>query len=286
MQTFLIIGFGKLGSTLGRLLKERLSANVIVQGHSPFFDEAWRSFLNPDAYFLRLNREIVRKAQGIFITVPDQQITAVVEQLKSFDLRGRFVVHTSGLVSAEILEPLSAQDALIGSLHPLQTFNERFLPPKVWENITCTFQGDLRLLTLLNGLFAPLGLRMLPVTAEQKMAIHLAAVVTANYQVALYAWAQQILENAGIKNQELSRLLGPLALKVAENFSRKPLNEILSGPLQRGDVKTIRQHLHLLESQEDEASVKLYKLLGDKLLRNARFPIANREQLLRIFNER
>ncbi len=286
MQTFLIIGFGKLGSALSRLLKERLSADVIVQGHSPFFDEAWRPFLNPEAYFLRLNREIVRKAQGIFITVPDQQIASVAEQLKSFDLNDRFVVHMSGLVSAEVLEPLGAQGALIGSLHPLQTFNERFLEPHVWDNITCTFQGDLRLLTLLHGLFSPLHIRLLPVTAAQKTAIHLAAVVAANYQVALYAWAQQILEESQLKSHDVARLLGPLVRTVAENFTTKPLPEILSGPIQRGDTQTIHQHLNLLERQKDGSSVQLYKLLGRKLLQNPHFPIANREQLLRIFNDR
>ena len=116
------------------------------------------------------------------------------------------------------------------------------------------------------------------------MAVHLAAVVAANYQVALYTWAQQILDEAGLKDITASQLLGPLAFSVAQNFTERPLHAILSGPLQRGDLKTIQEHLNLLQKQSDTLSVELYKALGLKLLQNSEFPIANREKLLRLLN--
>lgn len=283
MQNVLIIGLGKLGSALFRFLKEERNINVNVVDKTPFA-ESWQKFLPASRYFNRLSPEIMQRANGIFICVPDDQIPTVVHELLAFELKDKFVAHTSGLVLAKVLSPLAKQGALVGSLHPLQTFPERFLPPGIWRSITCTFQGDLRLLTLLRALFAGSKMNFIQVSGEQKMAVHLAAVVAANYQVALYAWAQQILAEAGLKDLTASQLLGPLAFSVAQNFNEKPLHAILSGPLQRGDLMTIREHLKLLEKQGDALSVALYKALGLKLLQNSEFSIANREELLRLFN--
>ncbi len=284
MGNILIIGLGKLGSSLSRFLIESRNVSVAAVDKTPF-DKAWPNFLPQDHYFSVLNNEVVQNANGIFISVPDDQIPTAIDTLSSFELQDKFVVHTSGLVNADVLQPLQKRGALIGSLHPLQTFNKKFLPANVWHSITCTFQGDLRLLTILNGLFAPAKARFVQVNGRQKMAVHLAAVVAANFQIALYAWAQQILSNAGLKNITASQLLGPLALKVAKNFTENPLNEILSGPLQRGDLQTILEHLNFLRQQNDASSIQLYKMLALKLLQNSDFPIEKRDELMRLFND-
>lgn len=282
MARVLIIGFGKLGSSLTRFL---IHAQIKVQVvDSKPYDLSFKTIIKERDYFNGLSAEIIHHANLIFICVRDDQIPTVARQLKSFPLKNKHIVHTSGVTDADVLEPLRKKGALVGSFHPLQSFSIPFLPAEHWHSIYCTFQGDPVIQSELQEIFRSAGIKIIAVNRTQKQAIHLAAVVAANFQVALYSWASEIIKQAGLENIAAGQLLAPLVEQVAKNFSQKPLNEILSGPLQRGDLSTIRRHLDFLSKNGDELSVGLYRLLCEKLLQNDDFNIQDRKRLQEFFN--
>ncbi len=281
MPRVLVIGFGKLGSSLTRFL---IHAQIKVQVVDPKpYDPSFERVVKKKDYFEKLSAQPLAHADLIFICVRDDQISGIVRALKSFPLKNKRIVHTSGVTDADVLEPLRKQGASVGSFHPLQTFNVPLLPAEHWHSIYCTFQGDAEIQSELQEIFRPAGVKIIAVNRTQKQAVHLAAVVSANFQVALYAWASEIIKQAGLENITVGRLLAPLVEQTAKNFSQRPLNEILSGPLQRGDLSSIRRHLDFLSKNSDELSIRLYRLLSEKLLQNEDFNIQDRKRLQEFF---
>ncbi len=282
MQQVLIIGFGKLGSSLARLLRKNRAVTLRIMDVKPY-DSAFASVISKDAYFNDLSVHLIESSHFIFICTADDQIPIIVSRLELFSLKNKFVIHTSGVADAEILKVLRKQGAAIGSLHPLQTFNVSFLPAEHWQSIYCTFQGDAKILASLQELLQNNGPKIIEVDGIQKKAVHLAAVVAANFQTALYAWAAEILAETKIETVSAGSLLGPLARQTAQNFSRRELHEILSGPLQRGDLGTIREHVNYLRQHGDDTSLRLYRLLSEKILQNDKLPVQNRDLLMAFF---
>ena len=114
MKSFSIIGAGKVGTSLGKALVDagytikfsscltlaeaQESCRIIGQGEP-----------SNNNIHTALNGEI------LFITVPDDRIKDVVQELDSSNIvwQEKTVFHCSGLVSSGILEPLNKKGAQI-----------------------------------------------------------------------------------------------------------------------------------------------------------------------------
>ncbi len=264
MKSILIIGCGKLGSSLYRALKNNPSYRVQITDQNP---EA-ADFLNDPAEFVAtLSAEMIQNTDIIFIVVPDDAIVQVVSGLKPFSLKQTIVVHTSGNTPIAILNPLEKRGALTGSLHPLQTFSSPFQPPEYWHSVFCTFSGAAQAVKEMQILCKTLRAKLIPVTARQKQTLHCAAVFAANYSVALFAAAESLLTRENLDTQ----LLQPLIRQVQRNFENQSAFDILSGPLQRGDAQTIKDHLQLLTQPDLQTEYDLYVALARYLLNKREF---------------
>ncbi len=283
MHRFLIIGFGKLGSSLGRFLLNAGSRSLLVVDSQPY-QTLFGNVVERDKYFNMLSEATVADASFIFICTSDDHIPSVAKQLSSYELKNKYIVHTSGAVDVQPLVFLREQGAKVGSFHPLQTFNEMFLSAERWHSVFCTFQGDGSVLRDLRKIFDKVNTQIIAVTGAQKQAVHLAATITANFQAALFSWATEIIGQSGLEDFPVGKMLGPLVRQVTENVIEKPLPAILSGPLQRGDLQTIRRHVQYLRQSKDAMALELYRLLCLKLLQNRQFPIKNRKQLQDYFD--
>ncbi len=282
MKRCLIVGFGKVGSSLYLGLAATQTFDCVALDVHQSFQKAWAKFLPSHAFFNNWKDLQGQVFDLIAICTTDDQIPVVVQQLLRFDIQGKAVFHTSGSQAADVLSDLQKKGMLVGSLHPLQTFNRLFLAKTIWRTTVCTFQGEKELFALLQTVFQPLETKLVPIDAQQKRILHLAATIAANFQVALYSWADQLLQQAQLPEGALQNWLMPLIQQVSENLKHEPLPQILSGPLQRGDVNTITHHLQLLQTRQNPRDVELYRLLSLKLLENSQFNIAQREQLKKL----
>ncbi len=279
MKSILIIGPGKLGTSLYRALSESGGFHISLAGPAAFkMDDAAQKHLGKN-YSAGYDAESAAKSDIIFITVPDGSITHVKDKLLGPDLSGRIILHTSGASSSDILADLKGQGALTGSFHPIQTFNRPFISKEIWENTVCSYEGDEQGKDFLQGLCGKLKARLLVVNKRQKLALHLAAVISANYLAGLLAWAENILLEEGVDKNYFKDIIYPISSQVMANYQSGETKDILSGPVLRGDIQTIQKHLDFLETKTPPDK-NLYKALAELLLNNDEFNIQNRQELL------
>src|SRR5690606_35878968 len=103
---------------------------------------------------------------------------------------------------------------------------------------------------------AMLGGHVRQVTFEERLRLHLAAVLVNNFTNSLFVAAWQVLQN----NADQFQMLLPLIRTTIDKLDSMPPIKAQTGPAKRGDRVTMKKHLHLLE--EHESIHKLYKLMS------------------------
>ena len=74
---------------------------------------------------------------------------------------------------------------------------------------------------------------------------------------------------AGVPQAQALPALIPLLSSVVQNLAQVGLPGALTGPVERGDVSSVEQHLRVLEARAPEM-LELYRLVGRDVLRLAR----------------
>ena len=140
--TLSIIGAGRVGRAVGRRLRELgWKIGAVVTSSEPSARKAVRSIGAGHAHSF-LTRQVLA-AQVILITTPDHIVVEVAEELARVgaeELRGKVVLHTSGALSSDVLDPVRQCAAAVGSMHPLQTFSGVGVPPL--EGKVFAIEGD------------------------------------------------------------------------------------------------------------------------------------------------
>jgi predicted short-subunit dehydrogenase-like oxidoreductase (DUF2520 family) len=239
-----IIGAGRLGSALARALA--------VVGW-PVVAVASRRAASAQALVARLPaarvataQEVADIAELVVLTVPD---AAIGEAARAVHWHaGQAVVHTSGAASLAPLAPARAAGALVGALHPLQTFasREEPAPLALFAGITCALEGDPALLPRLSALVRALGARPLVLPPEARARYHAAAVLAANYVVTLLHLATDLWATFGVGEREATAALLPLVRRAVDNVAAHGPATALTGPIARGDAATVAQHIAAL----------------------------------------
>jgi predicted short-subunit dehydrogenase-like oxidoreductase (DUF2520 family) len=213
------------------------------------------------------NREALREAVGVLLAVPDDAITPLAAELAGGRWIGspHVVLHLSGLLDRGALAPLADTNAALGSFHPLQTIADPATAPERLAGAYAMVEGDARALDLGRGLAEALSMVAVPIAAEGKAAYHAGAAFAANYTTALMAVAERLAVRAGIPAELAARIYLPLLRGAAANLEAGPA-AALTGPVRRGDARTIRSHLQVLTGPD----AQLYRLLAGEALRLAR----------------
>ncbi|WP_460218544.1 Rossmann-like and DUF2520 domain-containing protein [Psychroserpens sp. MEBiC05023] len=174
---------------------------------------------------------------------------AIAELSSKLPFENRFVVHTSGSVSAYDLDKKNRR----GVFYPLQTFS---------KDATIDFSKvPICLETLMRKDYMPLKNLATSITnitkrvnSDQRAALHLAAVFVNNFTNQLYRVAHEITESQGAEFDLLKPLILETALKVQDHSPYKSQ----TGPAKRNDKKTIKRHIKLLDNEHHK---DIYKLL-------------------------
>ncbi len=255
-----IIGTGALGSTLARAL---VSQDVILKSlfnrtESKVQDLANELAISTHGIFPKSISEL---GSLTFLTVPDRAINEVAQKLSKLkgDLENFTFVHCSGNESAELLQPLKLQGATIASFHPLQTFTH-YSGINDFKGIYFSLQGDGEVFPQLRLVAEKFGARTLEVTKEQKSHLHTAAVFTSNYLTTLLDTSVKVGTGSGLSEEKVKNALLPLVETTLKNTSEQSFADALSGPIKRGDIRTVEKHLELLDETPELKEV--YCVLG------------------------
>jgi predicted short-subunit dehydrogenase-like oxidoreductase (DUF2520 family) len=178
------------------------------------------------------------------LCVPDGAIAEVAAAIEP----GPWVAHVSGATTLGALEPHERRF----SIHPLQTFTLGRGAEQLdgaWAAVTAeTDEARERALWLARTL----GLEPFLLADAARPLYHAAAAIASNYLVTLYRTSAALFEQAGAPPEALV----PLMRRVIENDFE------LTGPIARGDWKTVDRHVEAL--REHAPGVEpMYRALAD-----------------------
>ena len=247
METFAIIGLGKVGSSIGYLLKqagynivavvdqseETLRKNIVYTGGKPFS--------NPS--------EIDVDAACFIITTGDDQIQKACEELSPHLKADSVVIHMSGAGGLDLLQPARRAGAKTGSIHPLQTFSdiETAIGSLAGTVYGITVDPDLE--NWANRLVRAIGGVPFFVDNRDRALYHAAACIVSNYFVSLMYMAEEIYRILGLDAKEARRAFWPLLMGTLHNIEQKGSVPSLTGPIARGDLGTLEKHLEAIRAQ-------------------------------------
>jgi predicted short-subunit dehydrogenase-like oxidoreductase (DUF2520 family) len=253
-----IVGAGRVGCALGRLLHERGWRIGPVITRSIRTARAARRRIGSGQPHARLS-DAVLSADLILIATPDRAIARTAEVLAELGTHGgrrhqswagKIVLHTSGALPSDVLKPLALRGAAIGSLHPLQTFGERAVPSLA--DATCAIEGSPAAVRMARRICRELGGIAVVVPPRRKSAYHAGAALAAGHVLAVVEAAVRMLTKAGFSRKNAIRALLPLTRQTLANFERVGPHASWTGPLSRGDFAVIRQHVHALRDLSRE----------------------------------
>ena len=195
----------------------------------------------------------VFQAPVVLIAVPDSAIPQVAQQLAivgAAEAGGRYVLHTSGSLSSEILRPAREAGASVGSVHPLQSFSG--LGAADLEGRLFAIEGDPAAVRVARSLARTLGGQVVLLDSAAKPLYHAAASMAAALLLAELEAAVRIFVSLGMKRRQAVRALLPLTRQVLENEERLGPRAAWTGPLARGDFRVVKAHEEALRSLDDE----------------------------------
>lgn len=247
LPTIAIIGPGKVGTSLGILAAQAGYSVVAVGG---------RRKESTTTVARRIGKHVcaydtikaAKSAEMVFLCLPDDIIEKVCSELahkKSF-IKGAIVVHCSGALSSDILSAArECCQCSVASMHPLQTFPTVDAALKM-SGTYCFYEGDECAVSVVERFAEDIGLRPVRISSASKTLYHAAAVMACNYFVTLMDSAIMSAEKAGIDSTIAWSALEPLVATTLNNITEMGTVNSLTGPIARGDVKTVRRHLQKL----------------------------------------
>ncbi len=194
------------------------------------------------------NKAAAEGSSMVFLTVPDDTIPQVAEELSSGgrDWTGVTCLHCSGLLSSLALKPLAQGGALCASLHPMQSFASKKAEPGSFSGIFMGLEGDPSARKKARAIAEGLGSRPFTLAAEDKPLYHAACSVASNLLVPLLHHAGSLLRRTGIPQDDRLEALLPLVQGTLQNVKKFDAGGALTGPLARGDEISIRLHMEAL----------------------------------------
>jgi len=263
-----VVGAGRVGAALAALLARRGVEIVGLWSRSEAGAAAASALVGQPCAHGPFPAAIGRAAL-VVLAVRDAVLPAVAGALLDGGLlrSARVVLHCGGArPAAEALAPLAGCGAARGTLHPLLAVADAARGATLLGDAFFAVEGDPAARDTARALVRDIGARHFELDGAQMTGYHAAAVLASNHPVALWAAAAELLGQAGVPPEMAPRALATLARSVVDNVERLGPAAALTGPVQRGDLDTVRRHLDLLE-ERDPTLAALYRVCSLATLR-------------------
>jgi len=277
-MTIGFIGVGRAGGALAAAFHG--AGYRVVALHSRRVECATELAHQIGAAIVETPLAVAHAADLVFLTVSDAAVTPVCRKIAADGgwRAGQCVVHCSGAFGREALVDATASGTCIGGFHPLQTLAGPETAGRL-RGAYVAVDADPPLATILRALAHAIGAIPFDLDARHRALYHAAAVMVANYTVALYACGTALLENIGLPEEVRTRALLPLLRGAVESLERATPTEALTGPIARGDDVTVARHTAALKAQAPQLW-PIYRELGQVALSLTRNLPQHRAQAL------
>lgn len=182
-----------------------------------------------------------------FVCVPDNEIKKTAKKLSKLKLNfnNSLFVHMSGAEDISLLNNIKDKNGGTASLHIMQTFPSKRVV-KINNCYAAIETENPEIFRLMKKLSLKLGLIPFKIETKQKPLYHLSAVFASNFLVGNLFLSQILFENSVNKNNNFIDVIEPILQRTIKNIRKTGTINSLSGPVERGDYRTVRKHLSAL----------------------------------------
>ena len=251
------IGAGKVGCSLGDYFKR---SGIDVAGYYSHTQAgAGGAAAQQHGTHIDSIDKILTMCDVLFLTVPDDAIADVWEQVRAFPIQGKYICHCSGSLSSAVLSGIRETGAYGYSIHPMFPFKSKKTAYEDLKHALFTVEGDPAHREDMEALLRHCGNPVVEIHREDKPSYHAAAVFASNLMVGLMEEAVQLLMQCGFERKEAMAALKPLAVSNLENIFEAGTKDALTGPVERHDIQTVKKHLKALDQDKKDTYTALTK---------------------------
>ncbi len=248
------IGAGKVGVSLGRYFKEKGRNIGGYYSRSPE-SAAWAADFTGTQQYHSL-KEVIGSSDMIFLTVPDDAIACVWEEMRPF-VSEKIIAHCSGIHSSSIFSDIGRTKSIAYSVHPLCAISDKESSWKKLETTLFTVEGGEGDCRQIADWFREMGNKVRVIAQADKYKYHAAASLASNHMTAVFYLAQKLFLECGFSEEEARYELYQLAAGNLENIKAQGCIAALTGPIERGDAATVEKHLKVLNEKEKKTYCQL-----------------------------
>ncbi len=274
-----IVGAGKLGTALALALREAGYPIKAVMARSRGDSLRRAQKLAKQVGACASNDLSDARAELIWFCVPDAEIArAAISLAKQTEWKGRVAFHASGALTSDALCALRRRGAAVASLHPLMTFVRG--SRSSLKGVSFAVEGDTRAVHVARRVVVDLGGHVCSIRKQDKAAYHAWGTFASPLLTALLATAERAAALAGINRTAAKRRMIPILQQTLKNYAAFGAAGAFSGPLVRGDVDTVKQHLRVLRGSP--VAREVYSELARAALQY--LPVKHKRSLKRILD--
>ena len=268
-----LVGFGRLGRAIVRTFPHGV---VAISARSALKRES-DEILGDSVSIVDLAEIITAgKPDLVWLAVPDDAIRDVVRELAEAGGGGPSIpaiLHSSGSLGADVLEPAARLGALTGALHPnLIVDGTRPFPSRTTWGVT----GSPPFLALSTKLLAGLDPTLVPVSESDRTLYHAAATLAANYPILLADLAEGLYRTIGFSDGDSRAVVSSYLRSVADRVESSSPSvlpiDLMTGPIVRRDRETLEGHIEGLRSRGMRREAELLEVLIDLARRRLEDP--------------
>lgn len=188
----------------------------------------------------------------------------------------KIVFHSSGALTSDVLAPLRRAGAFVASLHPMMTFVPGTAPQMA--EVPFAVEGDRKAVAAATRIVKDLKAWLFEIQKNVKVLYHALGSFSSPMLVATLVTAERVGRFAGLSRRQTARVMRSIFQQTIANYIEGGPAAAFSGPIQRGDLETVRRHLR--ELRRVPAAEGVYRALTKSALMD--LPSGNRKGLLKL----
>lgn len=252
-----IVGAGAVGLALGVALHRAGWPVAAVASRDAGRRERFKALV-PEVRAFAEATALVDDVELVILAVPDDVVAPLAATLHLY--AGQAIVHTSGLLGAEVLQPAMSAGTQAGAFHPLVAFADLERAVSALRGATVAIEGDDELAAHLAEMAEAIGAAPVRLAPGSKTAYHAAAVLAAGGVTALLDTIREVAAVVGLDEAGAMGIFLPLVEQTIANARSLGVVTALTGPATRGDTGTVSAHIAALQAGAPRA-LPVYRAL-------------------------
>lgn len=252
-----IVGPGRLGSALATQLQRTYDCvDTIVARHSSIA-KAIALAEKVDAVAKEFDSAEFDQTVT-WLCVPDAALVSVAKTLaQRREWRGKIVLHSSGAMSSDELQPLRDKGASVASVHPMMTFASEATTQLA--GVVFALEGDHKAVEAARRLVSAVHGSEFVIAKENKVLYHAFGSFLAPLLLTTLTTAEHIGTQAGVPQKMIRSAMQRIVTQTVDNYFKLGGEGAFTGPFVRGDVEVVKKHLAALDPTQREAYVGLVR---------------------------